>query len=112
MPQGDRPAGAADPPPHGRPGAGAHPAVRAGVLRGVAPASSLGAPVVRGRGPDRGPSSSRPGGPGEALGVGPAEEEDAYDGRWAAGAEFSDADGSSGDTVLEPMCDDRRPEPD
>ena len=66
--QGDRPAGAADPPPHGRPGAGAHPAVPAGLLRGVAPAPGVGAAAVRGRGTGPGPArsatrSSRPGPP-------------------------------------------------
>ena len=41
----------------------------------------------------------RPGGPGQALGVGAAEEEDAQDAGWPAGAELSDADGSSGDAL-------------
>ena len=40
----------ADSPPHGRPGAGAHPAVPAGVLCGVAPAAGVGTAAVRGRG--------------------------------------------------------------
>ena len=79
--QGDRPAGAADPPPHGRPGAGAHPAVPAGVLRGVAPAAGVGTAAVRGRGTGRGPAAPRPGGAGPSLGVGAAEEEDAPDAR-------------------------------
>ena len=53
--------GASDPPPHGRPGAGAHPAVHAGLLRGVAPAPGVGAAAVRGRGTGRGPAAARPG---------------------------------------------------
>ena len=60
--EGDRSVGAADSPPHGRPGAGAHPAVPAGLLRGVAPAPGVGAAPVRGRGTGRGTAPSRPGG--------------------------------------------------
>ena len=58
-------------------GAGAHPAVPAGLLRGVAPAPGMGAAAVRGRGVGRGPAAARPGGAGPRLGVGAAQEEDA-----------------------------------
>ena len=96
LPEGDRPAGAADLPSDRAPSARPCLDLRTGVLRGMAPASGLAITLIRGRGIGPGSRGARSGGAGAAVGLGAAEEEDASDRRGSAGAQFSDLAGALG----------------